>query len=434
MAIVLGIVGAVGGCGNASSDPVFGERGPDGSSDGDARDVPDARVDSDGTSDMLAEAGDVRLHVDADGVDASDAAVSCSRVGDLYFAPPTLVSPFGGSGGVRIAASADRKLAIVTAGAYWDSLDGGRTFRPGILLSQFGPTNLNIALRGSYVHITGAFVDAPATLMYAAAEMNTLRDESQFVRTQLGPLNTYVAELAPGPQGQAAVFLENGSLGGVPTEGTYVTVANTPLALDFSPPKRIYGAGECVGGLWHSSGTLYAAYQTEGSKASLEVSWSTDGGATFSAPLARTASTSARCPALYEQSDGNVLLIIDDGGDAYSTQRVLAVHLDQTTKHLSVGNSPFPAGPKICYSSTRTAAGRTYVALVPGRPGDQPQIPKLSYSDDDGQTWAAPILIPNLRFDSYCPVLAASNDELYLSWSNGEQILFSRAGDSAACD
>ena len=90
-------------------------------------------------------------------------------------------------------------------------------------------------------------------------------------------------------------------------------------------------------------------------------------------------------------------------------------------------------GDILCWDSARLGSGRIFMTSTFEHPG-QPMVATLRFSDDDGRTWSPSRAIPGIDAPSFCPSLAASQDELYLLWSHDDSLRFARAGGRGACE
>jgi hypothetical protein len=369
-------------------------------------------------------------------------APQCVLEGAVYFAAPVMIASAGGSGGRIVASNAENQVAFVTrvnnSLSYVDSLNGGRTFRNRFNVFGLGTDNLRLAVGPRHVHVTSGLFEPATSAMsvtYGAAEIEALHEQAQFELVQFGPWDTNAAFLALSNDGPVALFLENFTLGFSPNEGTYIAVSKTGLAADFSEPRRLSQSPTCVAGLWHSSGALYMAYDIGTSPARFEVRWSMDQGSTFSPPVGLDSLGSfVDCPKLYEQKDGSLLLVTREGYGTSIERRILARRFNLIAQQFDREVTALSTARTLCFDAARTASGRVYVSHTLGETGRPAEGVVLSYSDDDGETWASPTRVPLLDRDTLCPSLAASREELYLTWSRGETVMFSRAGGRAACD
>ena len=357
----------------------------------------------------------------------------CVERGGLYFSRPNLffsISTVYGSH--AFAANRDRRLAIVFGepglASYIDSLDGGRSFRPVMHIPQLSMTNMNVAVGPRHVHITSARVDSEQAVRHATAEIDTFQDPSQLVVTQFS--NSNAGRLVPSAQDWIAVILRAGFFS---SAGSFASVAKTPLLADFSEPQKI-STGETCTGLWHSSGTFYVVDPIDVSGSGLprlDLRWSNDAGTTFSSPLMIVSTNGlVGCPALYEQVDGNILIVSGEGLTRAPEPQIVARTFDRATQEISRTVVVAKELGVSCFSVAR-ASSRTY--LTRGVGDQQALRVELTYSDDDGQTWSPFIEVPYLN-GLGCPKMAAAGDEGYLHWRTSEGLQLTRVGNAGACD
>jgi hypothetical protein len=435
---VAGLAASCGGGGARGGDAMPPDRRDAGRTDG-SNDPPRAVDRAPGTD---APAGDVGVdrvidaHADAGGPAFDADSSGCVTEGELHFSPPQVMFALGGRRSRAMDATGDRRLAVIAGWYgrpgvfYFDSLDGGRAFRPTMQLSQFGPDNVRIALGPRRVYLTSALFELYASVILWHGAVGELTDPSRFQIIQWGPPGTYVGTPVPAADGRVAMLLENDTLGN-PTDGEYVSTA--PDEESFAEPYKLFWPPVCAAGIYHSNGTLFMAYPLEGSPPQLVMRWSRDNGATFSDPVIRASSGGqVWCPKLYELPDGRVLVVTREGNALGSTQRVVAVAFDVTTGQFADAVI-VDDGQVLCFDAARTTAGRLFVTSTFGQPGMPPQGVALRFSDDGGRTWSGQHAIPGIDPGEVCPVLAASDDELYLLWSQGDGLLFGRAGGEAAC-
>jgi hypothetical protein len=389
-------------------------------------DAPDERFDV---------AFDLRTDIASTKDGSGDADASppppCIQRGGLYFSRPNVVLSISQVyGSHQFAANRDQRVAIVFGepglASYIDSLDGGRTFRPLFHIPQLTNTNMNVAVGPHYVHITSAQVSDPQAVRHLTAAIDTLQDPSQFVVTQFDGPNAGL--LVPSPQDWIAVLLR----AGVFSTTWYVSIAQTPPMADFSEPQMISNDNFC-GGLWHSSNLLYLtdAHDVSGpGLPRLDLRWSSDLGTTFSPPT-MIVSTNGQvgCPALYEQTDGNILLVYSEGLRVAPEPQIVARTFDRAAQEISRTAIVGKEMGLSCLSVAR-ASNRTYVLKGVGNAA--PPRVELTYSDDDGKTWAPFIEVPYLN--GSCPMMAASRDEAYLHWRTDDSMLLARVGDFTVCD
>jgi hypothetical protein len=375
------------------------------------------------------------------GGDASDAAVpSCVQQGSLWFAAPQPMFAPGGGREFAIAATSKRRVGAMAgwngrAGVfYFDSLDGGRSFRPTMQLSTFGPANVGIAAGPDHIYLATAGPSASVVLWLAP--FANLSDVSQFSGIQFGPPGNYVGQPVAGRDGRVAMFIENytgDALDGI--EGQWVSTADGPTG-PFSEPQWLFWPSVCAGGLYHSNGTLFMSdgVDTLASGYQMEMRWSTDNGATFSGPVIRPSSGGQIwCPKVYELTSGTVLVVVREGYILGSTQRLVGAPFDPVTHQF--GQAQVIANGYLrCVDSARTGTGRLYVSITMGDITKPIEGTVLTFSDDDGRTWSAPQPLWGIEPGEGCPKLAASDDELYLLWSRGQTLMFGRVGNASACD
>jgi hypothetical protein len=358
----------------------------------------------------------------------------CVERGGIYFARPSTFGPVSLVYGVALAANRDRRVALVFGEpgftSYVDSLDGGRTLRPLMRLSQLARANMNVSIGPHHVHIASVMFPEHV-VTYGTAEIDSFLDPSQLARFNF--VGSNYAWMVPNADGSLAVLLRTFGTG----SGSFVSVAKTPLAGDFSQPVEV-SKGETCAGLWHSSGTLYVAVTFNAAR--LDIQWSNDLGATFSAPVTVNAPFGQfQCPKLYEQADGNILMITVAGYNTTGEQQLSALTFDHATKQITRTTMvPQQAGTR-CMNSVRVSK-RTYVTTAIEVSATFYRG-NLRYSDDDGATWALPIEVPYLD-GAGCTMLAASRDEVYFHWftAHGDPMKLdrmmhlARLGEMSACE
>jgi hypothetical protein len=368
---------------------------------------------------------------------------SCLTEGALTFSPPVSLFLPSGRRSRAMAATPDRKVTVVggwwgRAGVfYFDSLDGGRTFRPALQLSSFGPDNVHIALGAGHVYLTSALFDLTTSVFLWHGAVDNLDDPSKFQAIDFGPDNTYAGTPVTASDKRVALFLENGSLDTLPDEGQYVSSAASDDG-SFSDPHKLFWPAVCTGGLYHSNGKLFMAYPLggglDGSPPPLEMRWSDDNGATFSEPVARVSSGGQIwCPTLFEVADGSVLVVVREGNAIGSTQRTVAVKFDVTSNQFGPDVFVYE-GQVLCSNAAMTQGGRLFVTGAFGDLSSPPTGVGLRFSDDGGVSWSDQQRIPWIGAGQYCPDLAASDDELYMMWNDQDALFFGRAGGPTVCD
>jgi hypothetical protein len=395
---------------------------------GDGRDGVETDGPPDGPRDVGAEIPD-------DGGSGSDVPIpQCVQSGSLYFAAPQPVSVPGGGFEFAIAATTKGKLGAMarwsgrTGLFYFDSLDGGRSFRPAMQLSSFPFMNFRIAAGRDHIYLAAGGYD-DSVILWLAPFAN-LSDPTQFTTIQIGPYGNYVGQPVAGRDGRVAMLLQNDTLGGGPITGQYISTASTPIG-PFSEPRRLFWPPTCAAGLYHSNGSLFMTYGMDNLNIGqqMQMRWSADNGATFSDAVFRlTSGGRAWCHQLYELGNGTALAVSREG-----TQQVVAVPIDPMTNQF--GQPQVIANGYLSYAdSARTGTGRLYVSITTGDSTNPIQATMLTFSDDEGQTWSPPQALLGIEAGECCPKLAASDDELYFLWGRGQTLMFGRAGNKSACD
>jgi hypothetical protein len=398
----------------------------DTAADASARDV--ARED---------DPGDASTGPDAAPEAGADAVrPSCIQDSELHFSAPVPLFVRGGRLSRAMTATNDGRLAIAAGwwgrgGTYYlGSTDGGRTFQPAKLLEPVANDNLEIALGPRHVYVTSALFGLAASVVLWRGPTDG-SDPGPSETIQFGPWDTYLGVPVAAADGRVTMFLANGSLAANADEGTLVSSAAEPQGV-FTQPRKLFWPGVGVAGHYHANGKLYIAYALEGQPPWMELRWSADNGATFSAPIVRsTTGGQVWTPKLYELTTGDLVAIGLDGYLGSPPARTVAVRFD-------VARGVFdPAvvvdeGSIVCWDSARLGNGRIYVVGTFGELGE-PGVSKLRFSDDDGRTWSTSRPIPVMERDDLCPMLAASRDELYLLWSHGDALALARAGGPGAC-
>jgi hypothetical protein len=361
----------------------------------------------------------------------------CVSSGGLSFSRPQVLPGVSGERGVVMAATASKNLVAVGGstdgvGTYYvDSLDGGRTFRPPVKLSTFGPDNLELAVGSGRVYATSASFAAHTSVFLWYAPLGLGPEPPSFQALELNPIGAYFGTPVPGPDGRIAVLLGDDTWDS--SGGEMISTASEDLV--FSSPHKLFWPEVCAAGVYHSNGSLYIAYGLDTTEGPImEIRWSSDGGTTFTEPVRRTSSGGdVWCPKIYELPDGNLLLANLEGYALNPPQRTVAVTFD-VARNQFYTQVVIDQGDIVCFDSARTAAGRLYASATFGDPGNAFQAVNLRYSDDGGSSWSAPYSIPGMAITAGCPQLAASSDELYMLWREGSDFLLSRAGSATACD
>jgi hypothetical protein len=180
---------------------------------------------------------------------------------------------------------------------------------------------------------------------------------------------------------------------------------------------------------------LFIAYALDHLNAptTMELLWSDDNGATFSDPASRDSSGGeVSCPKLFETSDGQLLIVDREGNALNPPQRTVAIRYDVTSN--AFGDTvTIDEDPIVCSDTARTSNGRQFVTSTLGVPGQPSSGVTLRYSDDGGLTWSYRYAIPGMSPNAGCPLLAASDDELYVVWRDAETFLLSRVTSPAGC-
>lgn len=406
----------------------------------DQRPAPEVAV----TADVLAEApslpdaaaaSDVPARTEAGKAMADAEIPRCVANGELAFSPPQTVPGVSGPQAYAVAATANRKLVVVGGSTseadvnYVDSLDGGRSFRASTRLGTFEPNNLYLALGTDHVYVTSArFADHTSVILWHAS-IDALVEPPNFQTIEVTPFGAYFGTPVAGPNDQVAMLLGYDSWDA--SGGEFVSTAASDMS--FSTPHKLFWPEVCAAGVYHSNGKLYIVYGLDTTNGPImQIRWSADGGATFSDPITRNSSGgTVWCPKLYELPDGRLLIVGEEGYALNPPQRNVAVPFDVADNQFE-STVIVDEGDIVCCDSARTATGRQFVATTFGDPGERPQGVTLRYSDDGGLSWSVPYGIPGMAAADLCPNLAASNDELYLLWRDGDAYLLSRAG--ASCD
>jgi hypothetical protein len=395
----------------------------------------DARVQDVGAADGARDLSSIS---DAGMVPVDVPPPTCVTDGELYFSPPQLMFVPGGTRSRAFAANGDRRVAVVAGWPgrpgvlYFDSLDGGRTFRTALQLSQFGPDNVRIAVGPRQVYLTSAYFGLYATVFLWHGVIDDLTDASRFSAIEWGPPGTYLGIPVPALDGRVSMLLENDTLGSGSYTGVYISTA--PDGESFPEPHRLSVSPFCPGGIYHSSGKLFIAnmIQRVNAGVTLQMRSSADNGATFSDPVTRESPGQRfACPKIHELFDGR-LLVVQSELDGSLPERVVAATFDPKT-NLFADGVLVDEGSVLCTDSARTTAGRLFVTVGIGEIGKPSQTVALRFSDDDGRTWSPRHTISVINPGGYCPLLAASDDELYLLWSQAEALMFGRVGDEGAC-
>ncbi len=318
------------------------------------------------------------------------------------------------------------------------SMDGGKTFSaPKAVmtrLSQYNSdqirlvTTANGTILISWTLFDTAFGGAEVVFSRSADSGNTF--SPPVIVSTIDTVNSITPSIATDGYSRTGIIWDDANLNfenANAVEGIFYGRSDDNGATFFQPKiilrqngtPSTFGAG-CPD-IAISSQNIYVSWAMGPSEGDIYFSRSTDGGATFSAPINISKyPAKSWCPHIGLDATGNIYAVWDEGSALENNRYIL--FSKSVDKGLSFSpyrylSTSFP--DSFCSNIAVSDAGTIYISWSTGEFGKKTLKSFLIYSSDGGQTFSVPLKIPVLTSEDGCPTIAAKGlDQISLMWSS----------------